>query len=72
MTTTCTNVGIARQTKPRVSPIAWIALALSTSRTRRALKALDADRLSDIGLSREDADREATRPVWDVPAHWLR
>lgn len=41
-------------------------------RQRRALAALDDARLRDIGLSREDAEAEARRPLWDAPAHWLR
>ena len=46
----------------------WIALA----RQRRQLKSLDARALNDMGLSADDARREATRPAWDVPAHWRR
>ncbi|WP_281857829.1 DUF1127 domain-containing protein [Litoreibacter halocynthiae] len=39
-------------------------------RQRRALAALDDSRLADIGLSRLEADAEASRPVWDAPAYW--
>ena len=39
-------------------------------RQRRALAALDDTRLADLGLSRRDAEVEASRPVWDAPAHW--
>jgi len=39
---------------------------------RRALSRLDAPALRDIGVSREEAEAEAARPVWDVPAHWRR
>ena len=41
-------------------------------RSRRALGALDAARLDDIGLSAKDAQAESRRPVWDVPKDWLR
>lgn len=41
-------------------------------RSRRALARLDAARLSDIGLSVAQAQAEAQRSIWDVPAHWLR
>ena len=44
--------------------------ALMVARTRRALKHLDDHRLSDIGLSRDDAEAEARRPFWDAPSHW--
>lgn len=34
------------------------------SRSRRALSALSDEQLKDIGLSRSDAFREASRPFW--------
>ena len=48
----------------------WRALQLSAQ--RRRLASLDDAALADIGVSREEAGREARRPVWDVPANWLR
>lgn len=45
---------------------------VSLARQRRALAKLDSTQLNDIGLSRSDAENEANRPVWDVPAHWQR
>lgn len=44
---------------------------LSLYRQRRALAALDSDRLADLGLTRAEAESEAKRPVWDAPRHWL-
>ena len=41
-------------------------------RQRRALADLDAHQLRDIGLTQEAADREAARPIWDVPEYWRR
>jgi uncharacterized protein YjiS (DUF1127 family) len=41
-------------------------------RSRHRLGELDDHLLKDIGLSRTQAGREATRPSWDAPAHWLR
>ena len=43
-------------------------LALWTQ--RRALAQLDDRALADIGLTRAEAQAEAARPVWDVPATW--
>lgn len=43
---------------------------LDLYRQRRALAALDADGLNDIGVSREAAQAEARRPIWDAPRHW--
>ena len=40
------------------------------ARQRRALERLDADALDDLGLTREEVAQEASRPVWDIPAHW--
>lgn len=42
----------------------------SVWRSRRALAALDAAALNDIGLSYKDAQTEAKRPLWDVPQSW--
>ena len=42
----------------------------SLARQRRALAQLDEVRLKDLGLSVQDAQAEARRPFWDVPAFW--
>ncbi len=41
-------------------------------RQRRRLAAMDAAQLRDVGLTREQADLEAARYIWDAPNHWLR
>lgn len=41
-------------------------------RQRRALARLDAVRLNDIGRTRDEAQAESRRPVWDAPSHWYR
>lgn len=51
--------------RPRPSPwhriLTWRRVALE----RRRLLELDDRILKDIGLSREDASREASRPFWE-------
>ena len=44
----------------------------SAFRQRRALSELDATRLRDIGLTRDDVAGEMSRPLWDAPATWRR
>lgn len=44
----------------------------SLRRQRRDLATLDDHMLRDVGLTRQDAQRESGRPIWDVPAHWHR
>ncbi|MEQ6202496.1 DUF1127 domain-containing protein [Sulfitobacter sp. HNIBRBA2951] len=46
----------------------WRFMALR--RSRRALAALDDAALRDVGIKPEDAQAEATRPIWDAPAAW--
>lgn len=46
--------------------------AMGLRRSRHRLGELDDHLLKDIGLTRMQAGREATRPSWDAPAHWLR
>jgi len=48
--------------------IDWLELF----RQRRSLARLDDAALDDLGLTRDEAQHEASRPVWDVPAHWLK
>jgi uncharacterized protein YjiS (DUF1127 family) len=50
----------------------WLAAVRAARRQRLALRNLDDTRLDDLGLTREQARREAGRPFWDVPRHWLR
>lgn len=49
-----------------------LAGAIATRRDRQRLAALDDHTLADIGVSRAEALAEARRPIWDVPAHWLK
>jgi uncharacterized protein YjiS (DUF1127 family) len=56
----------------RFSLLSFVADRASLLRQRRALKALDARALNDVGLSRHEAQQEAKRPVWDAPENWQR
>ena len=37
---------------------------------RRALAGLETHHLRDLGLTPEEARREALRPFWDGPSYW--
>jgi len=50
----------------RTSRRASLLDALDIYRQRLALARLDDHALNDIGLTREQADTEATRPIWDI------
>lgn len=56
----------------RRSPLGRIVQMFAVRRQRAKLARLDDWMLRDIGISRADATREATRPIWDAPAHWSR
>ncbi|MGR3491713.1 MAG: DUF1127 domain-containing protein [Shimia sp.] len=45
---------------------------LDAAHSRGQLSRLDAHALEDIGVTREEAMAEATRPLWDVPRNWRR
>ena len=47
-----------------------IMTRLAVWRSRRALAKLDERGLQDIGVTLEEAKREASLTVWDVPASW--
>ena len=44
----------------------------SLARQRRALASLDTRALKDLGITREEALKEANRSVWDVPNYWAK
>jgi len=56
-------------TRPRTLLGRAISL-LAFHRTRASLAHLDDAMLSDIGVTREQALKEAKRPLWDVPPTW--
>jgi uncharacterized protein YjiS (DUF1127 family) len=40
------------------------------ARQKARLRLLDDRLLSDIGVTRAQAEAEADRPAWDSPSHW--
>lgn len=64
---TLTQIGGVRRAP---SFFARLKAARALARQRAALAHLDDEMLSDIGLTREQATREAARPVWDAPSYW--
>ena len=50
----------------------WLAQTLALRRQRAHLVVLDDRLLRDIGLTRDDARREASRPFWGAPTLWQR
>lgn len=50
--------------------VARIRSAVVLRAQRQHLITLDDARLCDIGLTRAEAEAEATRPIWDVPHSW--
>ena len=67
---TATHVRIGRYR--RTSLLTLIRKAIELKRQRRSLLRLSNRQLADIGISRDDAQREAARPIWDIPADWLK
>ncbi|MDP3263027.1 MAG: DUF1127 domain-containing protein [Tabrizicola sp.] len=64
---------IPRQPKAtRRSPFELFRAALELRGQRAHLAKLDDHLLHDIGLTRDDAEAEARRPIWDPPSHWFR
>lgn len=45
---------------------------ISLARQRRQLGKLSPDQLKDIGISRDAAQREANRLLWDAPSTWRK
>ena len=60
-----------RTALPRRSAIATLKQYYNVWSQRQALKSLDAAALKDIGITRDEADAEVKRPVWDAPSVWM-
>ena len=66
--TTLTRTLLHAANHPRIGLMRYWQL----HRQRAHLARLDADALSDVGLTAAEARKEASRPVWDAPSHWKR
>ena len=67
-----TIASIAGRPGERLRPLRRLLRTIAASRSRRRLLELDDHLLRDLGLTRDQARREAERPSWDAPGHWLR
>lgn len=71
-TTTSMTPSRVRQTRRPLTLLRRAATFFALWRERRALASLDDHLLRDIGKTRAEVDREASRPAWDAPSRWLR
>lgn len=66
----------ARLATRHSAPASGFAARLYTAymvwRQRQHLARLDAARLDDLGITRDEAEAESRRPFWDAPTHWRR
>ena len=53
-------------------PVERLLDLISLGRSRRRLGDLEEHLLRDIGLTSAEAGREAEKPIWNAPSHWLR
>jgi uncharacterized protein YjiS (DUF1127 family) len=58
------------QTPGVLQALRAVLTLFSIARERRQLARLDDHILRDIGISRDEAETEASRVGWDAPAHW--
>ena len=63
---------IRRRAARRAGLFRRLSDLVAINRSRARLAVLDDHMLRDIGLSRDEALREADRPFWDAPSHWKR
>ena len=61
-----------RTVRAKVGTLARLVQGYAAWQQRKRLATLDDAILRDIGLTREQARAEASRPVWDAPDQWLR
>lgn len=56
----------------RLSVLGYLVNLMALYRQRKQLSELSDHLLDDIGLCRKSAQKEAERPIWDAPDHWMR
>ncbi len=64
------SLALAHRAARPVLLAARLSSFFAVARQRAQLAQLDANQLRDLGLTRHEADQEASRPFWDVPASW--
>jgi uncharacterized protein YjiS (DUF1127 family) len=72
MTDICNDSAVAGTAKPRIAILETLRQVFALRQQRLALRELEDYRLCDLGLTRDEVSAEADKPLWDVPAHWLR
>lgn len=60
----------ATTSRHKHNPVRFLMLVLSTWHQRKTLSLLDDHMLRDIGITRDEAEKEAAQSLWDVPRHW--
>ena len=60
------------QPRRRLSLLARLRQMRIVRRQRLDLRNMSDRQLRDIGLTRDEAEAEAGRPLWDLSATWLR
>lgn len=66
------DLTLPAQTRGLSGLFSFAARSAALYRQRAALRRLDSRALEDIGITRAEADEEASRPIWDAPQHWQR
>lgn len=66
------NFFVASHKRRNISLISIAANAAKLRRQRLALRRLSDHQLKDIGVTREQANSEASRGIWDAPSTWQR
>lgn len=66
------DISLSHAPSRRGSLLDMARTMIAVQRQRAALRRLDDTRLADLGLTRDAAMTEANRPIWDVPATWVR
>lgn len=56
----------------RTGLVTRVFRALSLVKQRQDLSRLDPHALRDIGMTKSEAEAEASRPIWDAPRHFYK
>jgi len=71
MSNQSTALTLGLTAKPQRKAASIVATMFAVWKQRRALAGMPPERLEDLGISRQEAQIESARRLWDVPDHWL-
>ena len=72
---TMTSLNFATTSRPSATKINFFqrfSFCMKVQKERSTLSELSDEQLKDIGITPDQAQKEAARPAWDIPENWCQ